>query len=182
MYNITIYESLSEKINLIRKEFDDDIDLVKMKLHIHHGAPVINELRDMKDIEELIHTPTKYIDIWAHIIDNGDGECVIRMRAEKGSSMTPKDIEDVIYYLHSINIIKKIDKTIDLQDENTIGDLRYSDQTGGAIRIHFCDVDERISTCWVLPNTEIKLQGYYDPTILLGLSRVAHNFIFRDRK
>jgi hypothetical protein len=174
---VIVYESLSEKFNLIRRNYDDG--MVQLKLHLHHGAPTIDELVNAKNIKEVIKRETKYIDVMVNIMDCDDGRFLIKMNSKDG--LTSEDIEDVINYLPTIENIGIIDYEIDLQDEEIEGDLRYFDHDNGYVEIKFYNKDGVESICCVQPNDNIALYGYYDPTTLLGLSRVAHNFIFRKK-
>ena len=176
---VIVYESLTEKFNLIRRDYDQNDGMTELKLHLHHGAPTVDELVNAKNIKELIHRPTKYIDVMVSIVDCGDGRYLIKKSSKDG--LTSEDIEDVITYLPTIENIGKIDYEIDLQDEDNRGDLRYYDHDNGDVEIKFFNEDGVESICCIRPNNTIALYGCYDPTTLLGLSRVAHNFIFRNK-
>ena len=186
-----VYESLTEKFNLIRRDYDQNDGMTELKLHLHHGAPTVDELlnttKNPKEVIDRIRKDTKYIDVMVSIVDCEDGRYLIKMSSKDG--LTSEDIEDVITYLPTIENIGKIDYEIDLQDEETEGDLRYYEydyeypeiKDCKYVEIRFFNKDGVESICHIQPNNNIVLFGYYDPTTLLGLSRVAHNFIFRNK-
>ena len=184
---VIVYESLTEKFNLITRDYDQNDGMTELKLHLHHGAPTIDDLVNAKNIKEVIKRETKYIDVMVSIVDCGDGRYLIKMSSKDG--LTSEDIEDVINYLPTIENIGKIDYEIDLQDEDNRGDLRYYDydyefpeiKDCKYVEIKYFNKDGVESICHIQPNNNIVLFGYYDPTTLLGLSRVAHNFIFRNK-
>jgi hypothetical protein len=189
MINFIIYDSITEKIQLRGREKNGNI--ITLFLVVHHGAPLFDDLFkercDLTNIMKLANKPTEYIRFIVSIQSSGTDKCRISIERPVANGkppqlIYPEDIEDIIKYLRTLRIIKKINYKIDLQDKKNLKDFRYEDKEEfGSIEFSFTKRDITDS-CILTLHKKIELSGYYDPPVLLGLTRIATKCIEHGRK
>jgi hypothetical protein len=191
MINFIIYDSITEKIQLRGREKNGNI--ITLFLVVHHGAPLFEDLFekrcDLTNVMKLAKKPTEYIRFIVSIQSSSTDKCRISIErepivanGEPPQLIYPEDIEDIIKYLHRLRIIKKINYKIDLQDKKNLKNFQYEDKEEfGSIEFSFTKRDITDS-CILTLHKKIELSGYYDPTVLLGLTRIATKCIEHGRK
>ena len=138
---------------------------------------------------ELARKPTEYIWFTVSVQSGTTDKCRISIEREPRDKKSkpphliyPEDIEDIIKYLRELRLIKKVNYKIDLQDKKNLKDFHYEDKEEfGSIELSFTRRDITDS-CILTLHKKIELSGYYDPTVLLGLTRIATKCIEHGRR